>query len=54
VPEPLGGAHRDKRAAMFVVGDAIEAALNPLLARGPAELKQHRREKFLAMGTQGL
>ena len=54
VPEPMGGAHRDKRAAMTVVGDAIEAALKPLLGKSPAELKQHRREKFLAMGAQGL
>ena len=54
VPEPMGGAHRDKRAAMIVVGDAIEAALKPLLGKTPAELKQHRREKFLAMGAQGL
>jgi acetyl-CoA carboxylase carboxyl transferase subunit alpha len=54
VPEPMGGAHRDKRATMIVVGDAIEAALKPLLGKSPAELKQHRREKFLAMGAQGL
>jgi len=54
VPEPMGGAHRDKRAAITVVGDAIEAALKPLLGRSPVELKQHRREKFLAMGTIGL
>ena len=54
VPEPMGGAHRDKRAAMTVVGDAIEAALKLLLGKTPAELKQHRREKFLAMGAQGL
>ena len=54
IPEPLGGAHRDKSAAILVVGDAIEAALKPLLAKTPAELKQQRREKFLAMGSQGL
>jgi acetyl-CoA carboxylase carboxyl transferase subunit alpha len=54
VPEPMGGAHREKRAAITVVGDAIEAALTPLLGRTPTELKQSRREKFLAMGTVGL
>ncbi len=54
IPEPMGGAHRDKSATMLVVGDAIEAALTPLLAKTPAELKTHRREKFLAMGSQGL
>ncbi len=54
IPEPMGGAHRDKRATMTVVGDAIEAALKPLIGQTGAELKQHRRDKFLAMGSQGL
>jgi acetyl-CoA carboxylase carboxyl transferase subunit alpha len=54
VPEPLGGAHRDRRATITAVGDAIQTALKPLTAKSPAELKQHRREKFLTMGNQGL
>jgi acetyl-CoA carboxylase carboxyl transferase subunit alpha len=54
VAEPMGGAHRDKAAAIAAVGDALEAALQPLLAKSPTELKQHRREKFLAMGAHGL
>ena len=54
VTEPLGGAHRDKEAAIVAVGDAIEAALAPLLELDGPALKKLRREKFLAMGTRGL
>jgi len=54
VPETIGGAHRDPVAAMTAVGDAIEEALNELrFEPGPA-LRSRRREKFLAMGQQGL
>src|SRR5271170_6781813 len=35
IPEPLGGAHRDPDAAIAAVGDAIQAALLPLLALEP-------------------
>ena len=52
VPEPLGGAHRMPADAVAAVGDAIEAALLPLLGLGPATLKDGRREKYLAMGRQ--
>ncbi|HWE73431.1 MAG TPA: acetyl-CoA carboxylase carboxyltransferase subunit alpha [Stellaceae bacterium] len=51
VAEPLGGAHRDKTAAIDAVGNAIEAALTPLLALDGAALRKQRREKFLAMGS---
>ena len=50
VPEPLGGAHRDPVAAIATLGDAIEEALGELGNQGPRELRQARREKFLAMG----
>jgi acetyl-CoA carboxylase carboxyl transferase subunit alpha len=50
VPEPLGGAHRDPAKTIEAVGDAVEAALSPLLElTGPA-LKSRRRERFLQMG----
>src|SRR5437764_14402540 len=43
VPEPLGGAHRLPPQAIAAVGDAIEAALRPLLAiDGPALRRQRR------------
>jgi len=54
VPEPLGGAHREKSAAIAALGDAIEEALTSLAPKTPAELKQHRKERFLAIGQQGL
>jgi len=54
VAEPLGGAHRDPQAAVAAVGRAVEAALTPLLALSPEALRAQRREKFLAMGREGL
>jgi acetyl-CoA carboxylase carboxyl transferase subunit alpha len=54
VAEPLGGAHRDKDAAIVASGEAIDAALRPLLELDGPALKKQRREKFLAMGTRGL
>ncbi|HUZ74985.1 MAG TPA: acetyl-CoA carboxylase carboxyltransferase subunit alpha [Stellaceae bacterium] len=52
VPEPLGGAHRDKDAAIAATGEAVWAALAPLLALDGAALRRDRREKFLAMGNR--
>ena len=54
VVEPLGGAHRDKAVAIAAVGDAVEAALAPLLDLDGPALRKQRREKFLAMGSTGL
>ena len=54
IPEPLGGAHRDSRAAIASVGRTIAAALPGLLALEPAALRAQRREKFLAMGREAL
>jgi acetyl-CoA carboxylase carboxyl transferase subunit alpha len=54
IPEPLGGAHRDPAVVVTAVGNAIEAALQPLLALDPAALKARRREKFLEMGREPL
>jgi acetyl-CoA carboxylase carboxyl transferase subunit alpha len=50
VPEPVGGAHRDPAAAIGALGDAIEAALEPLAALPADALRRERRDKFLAMG----
>jgi acetyl-CoA carboxylase carboxyl transferase subunit alpha len=54
VTEPLGGAHRDPQAAIAAVGGAVWACLQPLLGLDPAALKQQRRDKFLAMGREGV
>ena len=54
VPEPLGGAHRQAETAIEAVGGAISRSLNRLSRMSPDELLNHRREKFLAMGTSGV
>jgi acetyl-CoA carboxylase carboxyl transferase subunit alpha len=54
VLEPLGGAHREPVEAVAAVGRAISALLAPLIALDPAALRLQRREKFLAMGREGL
>jgi len=54
VPEPLGGAHRDPAQAIANVGLAVADALRPLLELDPAALRAQRREKFLAMGREGI
>ena len=54
IPEPLGGAQRDPEATIRAVGEAMEAALIPLLDLEPATLKARRQEKFLEMGRDAL
>ena len=51
VAEPLGGAHRDRAAAIDAVGDALEGALEQLRGSNTGDLRAQRREKFLARGT---
>ncbi|MDW8316191.1 MAG: acetyl-CoA carboxylase carboxyltransferase subunit alpha, partial [Rhodovarius sp.] len=43
IAEPLGGAHRAPAAAMQAVGDALAAALEPLLALDGPSLRLKRR-----------
>lgn len=50
VPEPLGGAHRDRDDVFRSVGDAVEASLASLDGLPPEEIRRQRREKFLAIG----
>ncbi len=54
VPEPMGGAHRDPKAAMEKVADAVEAALDGLANLSPDELRAQRKERFYAIGREGL
>jgi len=54
IPEPLGGAHRTKKAAINTVGMAIQEAMSELSGIDGGVLKQRRREKFLEMGSKGL
>ncbi|MGK9235058.1 acetyl-CoA carboxylase carboxyltransferase subunit alpha [Inquilinus limosus] len=50
VEEPVGGAHRFPQQAINAVGDAIGAALAPLVEIDGKTLRAKRREKFLAIG----
>ena len=50
VPEPVGGAHADKAAAVTAVGDAVEAALRSLDGLSPQELRAQRAERFYRIG----
>jgi acetyl-CoA carboxylase carboxyl transferase subunit alpha len=50
IPEPVGGAHRHSAETIGAVGDAIEASLAQLERLPAAELRQKRRERFLAIG----
>ena len=50
VPEPVGGAHADKPAAITAVGDAVERALAALDGLTPDQLRAQRAERFYAIG----
>ncbi len=54
VAEPLGGAHRDPAAAIAAVGEAVQQALSSLDGQDGPTLIARRREKFLAMGREGV
>jgi len=50
VPEPLGGAHRDRAAAIESLADALSSGLRDLAPLTPGELRKDRQAKFLKMG----
>ncbi len=54
VPEPLGGAHRQPKAALASLGDALEAALMKHVHHDGGLLRKRRREKYLEMGRAGI
>jgi acetyl-CoA carboxylase carboxyl transferase subunit alpha len=54
IPEPLGGAQRDKAATLAAVGVAVQAALAEIGDQDGAALRAKRREKFLAMGRESI
>lgn len=51
VPEPLGGAHRDQKAAIANVRVQLETWLAELKVIDPAELLELRYQKFRKMGV---
>ena len=47
IQEPLGGAHRDYKKSLTLLGDSIESQLNELLKLDPQELKIIKQNKYL-------
>ncbi|MFP4273622.1 MAG: acetyl-CoA carboxylase carboxyltransferase subunit alpha [Paracoccaceae bacterium] len=54
IPEPLGGAHRDRDATMASVARALAEMLAELDGKDAADLVADRRRKYLQMGAKGL
>ena len=54
IPEPLGGAHRDRPQAIQDVGSAISKLLGELTMQSGEDLLNNRRKKYLAIGSTGL
>lgn len=54
IPEPRGGAQRDRAATIAAVGRALEETLAKFAGKPAADLIAARRRKFLDMGRKGL
>jgi acetyl-CoA carboxylase carboxyl transferase subunit alpha len=54
IAEPAGGAHSDPEATIADVGDAVEEELRGLGNMTPKLLREHRAERFYAIGRSGL
>jgi acetyl-CoA carboxylase carboxyl transferase subunit alpha len=54
IQEPRGGAHRDREAAIKLVGEALVIMLNELRELSGDKLRQDRRRKYLDLGSKGL
>ncbi|MNY70358.1 Acetyl-coenzyme A carboxylase carboxyl transferase subunit alpha [compost metagenome] len=51
IPEPTGGAHRHHGQVMDSTRVAISDFLAEFAGKSRLETREHRREKFLAIGT---
>jgi acetyl-CoA carboxylase carboxyl transferase subunit alpha len=50
IREPKGGAHRDPKAAIKAVGEAVTAALRSMTQMDRDAIRTHRQGKFLTIG----
>ena len=50
IPEPVGGAHRDRNLILDNVRNSIEINLNEFSNMSGAEVLNHRKNKFLTIG----
>lgn len=53
IPEPVGGAHADREAAITSVGDAVWDELQTLRPMSPEALRKQRADRFYAIGRVG-
>jgi acetyl-CoA carboxylase carboxyl transferase subunit alpha len=51
IAEPVGGAHRGRPETIAATGDAVARALASLSELAPDALRDQRRDKFLAIGS---
>ncbi|WP_298258552.1 acetyl-CoA carboxylase carboxyltransferase subunit alpha [uncultured Litoreibacter sp.] len=54
IPEPVGGAQRDAKAAIEEVGKALGEMIDELSKMDSAALIKDRRSKYLGLGSKGL
>jgi acetyl-CoA carboxylase carboxyl transferase subunit alpha len=54
IPEPLGGAHRNRQQTICAVGDVLRRGFERFMPMGQEALLEQRREKFLNMGRKGV
>ena len=54
ITEPVGGAQRDRSKAINDVGEMLDTLLAEFDGMSRADVKKHRRKKFLEMGNKGL
>ena len=50
IPQPIGGAHRDKSETIQRAGMAIQKAFEAFDGLSPEEIREQRAERFLKMG----
>jgi acetyl-CoA carboxylase carboxyl transferase subunit alpha len=53
IPEPVGGAHADRAAAVATVGNVLAEELAALSGLTPAQLRKARADRFYAIGRAG-
>ena len=54
IPEPVGGAQRDREATMESVRVEIAKLLVELSGKKPAQLRKQRRKRYLDLGSKSL
>jgi acetyl-CoA carboxylase carboxyl transferase subunit alpha len=50
IPEPVGGAHRDRAAAVKSTGDAVAKSLGEFNGVTQAQARRQRHDRFMAIG----